>query len=224
MRDERIGVLLVDRHRSYRLALLHAFNFDTELTIHSHCGTVSEAADLFAEHAHIFDVVLCELDLPDGDPRSLIRNRGARTSRTQFIALTGVDDRWQWAQAMANGFAGVLSKDCALEDIRTAICRAGRGQPVHEPEELVEMLRLVSERQENERAALELSARLTPRERDILAQLATGASDKEIAEAVGISTNTVAAHMVHILRKMGVHSRLQAVLLALRFGMVHLDA
>ena len=93
-------------------------------------------------------------------------------------------------------------------------------EPLHTPAEMMSLLRLATQHRAEEVAAQQALARLTPRERQILMALADGLSDKEIAARLHVSINTVAAHMVSVLGKLGVHSRLQAVLLAIRHGVV----
>jgi two-component system, NarL family, nitrate/nitrite response regulator NarL len=90
------------------------------------------------------------------------------------------------------------------------------------PGEVVEMLRLVSrERQEemSERRAVE---KLTPREREVLQALAEGLESRQIAEKLNVTVETERTHMVNILHKLGVHSRLQALVFAARYGVVEL--
>lgn len=85
------------------------------------------------------------------------------------------------------------------------------------------MLRLASERREENREAQRALEQLTPRERDVLQALGRGLSDKEIAQDLGVSTETVRTHMVNILSKLEVDSRLQALVFAVRHGAVTIE-
>jgi DNA-binding NarL/FixJ family response regulator len=84
-------------------------------------------------------------------------------------------------------------------------------------------MRAASREREDERKAQASLSRLTPREYDVLRSLARGLSDKEIAGQLHVSTETVRTHMVNILSKLEVESRLQALVFALRFGAVEID-
>jgi RNA polymerase sigma factor (sigma-70 family) len=84
------------------------------------------------------------------------------------------------------------------------------------------LLRLAEQRQRKNRAVRSALARLTPRERDVLAALAQGLSDKEIAQNLHVGRETVHTHMVNLMGKLGVESRLQALVFAIRHGVVRL--
>ena len=86
------------------------------------------------------------------------------------------------------------------------------------------MLRLATQQRERDREALAAASRLTPREREVLQGLAAGLGDKEIAQRLYISTETARTHMVNILAKLGVESRLQALVFAVRHGLVTIEA
>lgn len=89
-------------------------------------------------------------------------------------------------------------------------------------EEVVELLRFAGHQREQEREARQAAACLTPREKEVLQVLADGLDGKEIAERLGISDKTERNHMASIMTKLGVHSRLQALVFALRHGLVDL--
>jgi DNA-binding NarL/FixJ family response regulator len=94
------------------------------------------------------------------------------------------------------------------------------GEQLLELSEVVELLRIAGRRREQDRSAQVVISRLTRREREVLQALADGLNDREIAERLHISTETVRTHMVNILRKLGVDSRLQALVFAARHGIV----
>jgi len=94
------------------------------------------------------------------------------------------------------------------------------GETLLSPQEAVELLRLAGSRRETEYEARQTVALLTPREKEVLQALADGLDSKESAERLNISVETERNHMARILAKLGVHSRLQALVLALRHGVV----
>jgi DNA-binding NarL/FixJ family response regulator len=90
------------------------------------------------------------------------------------------------------------------------------------PAEVIEMLRLVSRRRQEEYEAQRSIEKLTPREKQVLQALAEGLDSKDIAEKLHITIETERTHMVNILNKLGVHSRLQALVFAARYGIVEI--
>jgi DNA-binding NarL/FixJ family response regulator len=136
------------------------------------------------------------------------------------LVLTASLDPVQRAQAVEAGAAGVLHKAAPLAEIVSAVRRLGAGEWLFAPHELAELLRLVSRHREQQREAALLLQQLTPREREVLQALAAGLDSKQIAERLYITVETERTHMVNILSKLGVHSRLQALVFALRHGAV----
>ncbi len=126
------------------------------------------------------------------------------------------------AAAFAAGASGVLRKTVGAEEIIDAIRRLCAGDVLLSPGEAIELLRLVDQQREAERTAQRLLEQLTPRERQLLQLLAEGLGDAAMAERLSISPKTVRNHMVRVLDKLGVHSRLQALVLAARHGLVTL--
>ena len=90
------------------------------------------------------------------------------------------------------------------------------------PAEVIDMLRMVSRRRQEEYEAQKAIEKLTPREREVLQALAEGLDSKDIAEKLHITIETERTHMVNILNKLGVHSRLQALVFAARYGIVEI--
>ncbi|HQY31145.1 MAG TPA: response regulator transcription factor, partial [Thermomicrobiales bacterium] len=117
---------------------------------------------------------------------------------------------------------GIILKTEPLDRVVAIIRAVANGGSAQPPAELIDLLRLANQARDQHDEAKRALQRLTPREVEILRALATGLMDKEIAHALQISTNTVAAHIVHILRKLQVQSRLQAVLLGVKYGLVTL--
>jgi DNA-binding NarL/FixJ family response regulator len=215
-------LLLVEHHLSFRTAIAFMIDREPDLCVSAHAGSIAEARELLPEATGQIDVALVGLHLPDGNGIELVELIHARHPHCQIIALTSLEDRREHANAIASGAAGVLHKSVSIEEIVAAIRRAHRGQSLHPPDELIALLRLATQYRAEEQVARASLERLTPRERQILMALADGLSDKEIAARLHVSVNTVAAHMVSVLGKLGVHSRLQAVLLAIKHGIVTL--
>jgi DNA-binding NarL/FixJ family response regulator len=114
----------------------------------------------------------------------------------------------------------VLHKSTPIRDIIEAVRRLKAGEALLSQAEVIEMLRLVSREREEKREVLQAIERLTSREREILRALAEGLESREIAEKLNVTVETERTHMVNILHKLGVHSRLQALVFAARHGIV----
>ena len=152
----------------------------------------------------------------------LIRDLRTRNPEARVLVVTASEDRHEHAGAFAAGASGVLSKTAHAAEIIEAIRKLCAGDVLVSPREAIELVRLVDQQRKAERTAHHLIAQLTPRERALLQLLAEGLNDAAMAERLGISPKTVRNHMVHLLDKLGVHSRLQALVLAARHGLVTL--
>jgi DNA-binding NarL/FixJ family response regulator len=212
-----IRVLLLEDHVSFRQALAWIIEREPDFTVVAQAGSLAEAREMLP---HDVDVAVVDLGLPDGDGRAVITALHRVQPRARVLVLTASIDPLQRAQAVEAGAAGVLHKSAALTEIVAAVRRLGAGEWLFAPHELVEMLRFVSRHREQQREAALLLQQLTPREREVLQALAAGLDSKQIAERLYITVETERTHMVNILSKLGVHSRLQALVFALRHGAV----
>ena len=132
------------------------------------------------------------------------------------VIFSGYDNPTFSARASAIGALGYLSKEIDQETLLAALRTAARGESCWSREEMRRLTgALATDRVEND-----LEAPLTKRENEVLKQLAFGLSNKEIAQALGISYETAKEHVQHILRKIGVTDRTQAAVWAVRRGLV----
>lgn len=214
-----IRILLVDDHASVRQALAIVFERDLDCQVVAQTGSVAET--LAASIG--FDVAVIDLDLPDGDAAQLIRQLCVANPHGTVLGLIGGTSQGQIARAVEAGAAGVLPKSVRIGDIINAIRRLSRGEQLLSPQEIVDLLRRAGQQREQHRDAQLLLGRLTPREREVLQALGEGLHDKEIAQRLHISSETARTHMVNVLRKLGVESRLQALVFAVRHGVVTID-
>lgn len=212
-------VLLVDDHAAFREPLAFMLDRDPDLDIVAQAGSLTEARSLL----HNIDLAVVDLDLPDGTGVDLVKELRAINPYGMVLVLSASVNQKDLAEAVEAGAAGILHKSSRIDDIIAAIRRLIAGEPLLSPTQVIEMLRLATRERERNREAEQALAQLTPRERDVLQALAEGLSDKEIAQQLFISTETVRTHMVNILGKLGVESRLQALVFALRHGAVTVD-
>jgi DNA-binding NarL/FixJ family response regulator len=216
--SDDIALLLVDDHASLRELLALRLAREPEFRVVAEAGSLAEARHILSQVE--VDIALIDLDLPDGSGLELIRELRAANSDAQTLVLTASDDRQEHAVAVAAGASGVLSKTVGSAEIVSAIRRLDAGDVLLTPSEAVELFRLVDQRQEAERAARRQREQLTPRELDLVQLLAEGLDDAAIAERLFISPKTVRNQMVGLLDKLGVDSRLQALVLAVHIGIV----
>ena len=211
-----IRILLVHDHASFCQALAFMLEREADLTVVAQAGSLAAARHVLAP----VDVAVVDLDLPDGNGVDLVREFRAANRQGRVLILTAARDPLQYAQAVAAGAAAVLHKSVHLREIIDAVRRLSAGEQLLSPGEVIEMLRVVGAHREQDRDAQAALGRLTKREHEVLQVLADGANDKDIARQLHLSSDTVRTHVVHILRKLGVDSRLQALVFALRHGVV----
>jgi len=211
-----IRVLLIDDHTSFCQSLAFMMEREPDFTVVALAGSLAAGRRVLA---HV-DIALIDLALPDGNGVDLIGEVCAVNPHGRVMILTAARDPLQYAEAVEAGAAAVMHKSVPISEIIDAVRRISAGEQVLAPAESLEMLRFLAEDRKQDRAAQDAAGRLTKREHQVLQALSEGANDKEIAERLCISTDTARNHMVHILSKLGVHSRLQALVFALRHGIV----
>jgi DNA-binding NarL/FixJ family response regulator len=214
--EKAIRVLLLEDHSSFRQATASVFGREPGFEVVGQAGSLAEARRLLEG----VDVAVVDLGLPDGYGGELIKELREKNPQAQTLVLSATLDRAEMARAVEAGAAGFLHKSAGMVEVMEAIRRLRAGETLLPVEEVVELLRFAGSRREHEHEARLAIAQLTPREKDVLQALAEGLDGKEIAEQLGISDKTERNHMASILAKLGVHSRLQALVFALRHSVV----
>jgi two-component system nitrate/nitrite response regulator NarL len=223
--DAREGptkILLVEDHASFRQALAFMFEKEPEFEVVEQAGSISEARRLSDGSLREIDVAVVDLALPDGDGMDLIEDFSSGSPKTTTLVLSASVEPGRLARAVEAGASGVLHKATPIKEIVDAVRRLKAGEVLLSPSEILEMLRLVSRERQEEHRAQQAIERLTPREREVLQALAEGLESREIARKMNITVETERTHMVNILHKLGVHSRLQALVFAARHGLVEI--
>jgi len=201
-----ISVLIVDDHPVVRQGLRALLQVQDGIEVAGETGDGATALTLAAEREP--DVILLDLKLPGLDGLAVLSELRARATRSRVLILTSVTDHAAAAAAIRGGAHGVLYKDVDPDALVRAIRAVHDGHLLLAPEAAGTLLNPAS-------TSRGLDA-LTAREREVLAELARGRSNREIARALHVSEKTVKAHVSSVLGKLGVQDRTQAALLAVR--------
>jgi DNA-binding NarL/FixJ family response regulator len=209
-----IRVLLADDQRVVRegLGTLLGLLDGIELV-----GTAADGEEALAlAERYDPDVVLIDLRMPRLDGIEAIRRLTERGERPRTIALTTYADDASVLGALRAGARGYLTKDAGAEQIRAAVEAVARGEAALDPAVQHHVLAALTE---PEAGAPELPDGLTPREAEVLALIAEGLTNAEIADRLVVSAATVKTHVNHIFAKAGVRDRAQAVVYAYANGL-----
>lgn len=206
---KKIRLLIVDDHFIVRIGLASALNLEPDMQVVAEAKSGREAVTLYDQHMP--DVVVMDYQLPEltgAEATAAIRAKHPEARIIMLSVYKGEEDVHRAVQA---GVAGYLPKSA-------------------EPRELVEAIRTISAGGQYLPAAITAAlaqragrVELSDREREVLEAIVRGRSNKEIAAALGISENTVKVHATRVFEKLGVADRLEAVTVAIRRGIVHIQ-
>ena len=222
MNDE-IRVMIVDDHDTFREPLAFMLERESDLTVVARPRSLTEAKEVLESAELAVDVAIVDLNLPDGSGADLIKDLRASRPRAKALVLSAISEQGYLAGAIEAGAAGIMHKSAPTSDLVEAVRRLAAGEQLLSQQEIIEALRFIVRERESHREAQALSAKLTAREREVLQALAEGLSDKEIAQRFHVGPGTVHTHVASILSKLEVSSRLQALVFAVRYGLVTID-
>ncbi len=216
--QETTRILLVEDHASFRQALAFMFGREDGVEVVAQAGTLTEACTSMNE----IDVAVVDLALPDGDGVEFIRELTQASPNVTTMVLSASIDQRRFAQAVDAGAAGILHKTASVKEIVESVNKLREGQTLLSPADVIEMLRMVIRDRQEQREVEQAIGKLTGREKEVLNLLAEGLDSKDIANQLHITIETERTHMVNILNKLGLHSRLQALVFAARHGIVNI--
>jgi DNA-binding NarL/FixJ family response regulator len=211
--ESRIRLLLVDDHGVVRAGLRLFLAGQPDLEVVGEAGdgvtAVARARELGP------DVVLMDLQMPVLDGIAATRQIRAALPETEIVVLTTFIDTENIGQAIAAGAIGYVLKDVPPQELAEAIRAAARGEVHLAPV----VQRTLIQSMARPRGAEPLPEELTEREREVLVLLAAGRSNKEIARQLHVTERTVKGHVGNVLGKLGLASRTQAAIYAMRHGL-----
>lgn len=208
-----IAVLVADDHEVVRLGLRNILQ-GSNITITAEAATGEEVLQKIALKKP--DLVLLDVRMPGGDGLHVLGRLKLDHPDLPILLLSTYDNPTYVARAVALGASGYVLKTDTRERLIEAIQTAMRGESAWTREEL----RRVTGALATPRIVSDVEVPLTQRESEVLRQLANGLTNKEIAQALNISYETVKEHVQHILRKIGVSDRTQAAVWAVRKNLV----
>ncbi|WP_222263013.1 response regulator [Modestobacter marinus] len=208
----RVRVLIVDDHQMFTASLAQALQSESDLQVVGQGTSIAEARDLMASTAP--DVVLLDHRLPDGDGVGALADLHRLRPSANIVVLTATTSDRLLVTAMEAGAAGFIAKTQQLDDVLDGVRAAAQGESVVSAKLLTRLLPRLR------RQGGGGSAELTEREREILDLLARGLSNADIAQQLTISVHTVRNHVANLSAKLGAHSKLEVLSIAVREGLV----
>lgn len=209
---ERIRVLLADDHALFRRGLASLLASREEFEVVGEAGSGQEAIDRARELMP--DIILMDVRMPGINGLEATRRLKEEMPYLKIVILTVSEDEEDLFAAIKSGAQGYLLKNIDPDDLAVCLHQVERGEAPLAPSMAAKILR------EFGAAAPRPGPVLTPRERQVLELVARGDANKEIARALQISENTVKNHLRNILEKLHLQNRVQAVMYALREGLI----
>ncbi len=213
-----IRVVIVDDQALVRIVMRMVVDSQDDLRVVGEAGDGVEALDLL--RATTADIVLMDVRMPRLDGVEATRQLLGRPNPPRVIVLTTFDLDEHAFAALQAGASGFLLKDAPAEDLVAAIRTVHAGDAVLAPSATRRLLDRVASQLPTGAVAPDRFARLTGREREVLLEVATGASNAEIAGRLYLSEATIKTHVGRVLNKLGLRDRVQAVVLAYESGLV----
>lgn len=212
-----LRLLLVDDHAVVRSGLRMLMSAEQDVEIVGEASTAGEALALAAEVKP--DVILMDIGLPDKSGIEATREIKSRYPGVAVVALTIHEDEEYFFKMLDAGASGYVPKRAAPEELLSAIRVAAAGEVYLYPTLAKLLVRdyLSEEHSAEDKSVLD---GLTARESEVLAHLAEGASNTEIAQSLVISPKTVERHRENIMHKLNLHSRSELVRYAIRKGII----
>jgi two-component system NarL family response regulator len=215
MAEQRIRVVVADDHGLFRRGLRQVLEDEEDIEVVAEAGDGEEAVALATEH--VPDVVVMDVRMPVRSGIDATRDIKEEVPSCKVLMLTISDEEDDLYQAIKSGANGYLLKEISIDEIGSAVRSVNGGQSLISPSMASKLLNefaaMIKKEEQKQQAP---PPRLTPREMEVLRHVAKGMNNREIAAALYISENTVKNHVRNILEKLHLHSRMEAVVYAVR--------
>jgi len=207
-----VRIHVIEDHRSFVDALTPAIEADARLELVS--ASYGLADGVAAARKDPPDVLLMDIGLPDGDGVQGCREVKGFSPTTQVVMLTASHEDAVLVAAIDAGCSGFITKDRPLVEVIDALLNVAEGEMIISPDMLNQLLPRLH------RGGISRPGALTPREIEILMIVREGGTNASIAEGLRLSVHTVRNNVQNILRKLGAHSKLEAIAEAVRQGII----
>ncbi|WP_155055793.1 response regulator [Streptomyces blattellae] len=206
-----IEVFLLDDHEVVRRGVRDLLNDEPDITVVGEAGTVEQA--LVRVPALRPQVAVLDVRLPDGDGVTVCRELRSRMPDLACLMLTSFDDEEALLDSIMAGAAGYVLKQIQGSDLVSAVRTVARGQSLLDPSATTKLMARLRGGQEQEKEPDALPG-LTDREREILALIGEGLTNRQIGQRLYLAEKTVKNHISRLLAKLGVERRIQAAVIA----------
>ncbi len=219
-----IRVLIADDHALFRRGLASVLDEEPDIDLVGQANDGAEAVTRAGEA--LPDVVLMDIRMPKTSGIEAARAMKEAAPSARIVMLTISDEEEDLFEAIRSGASGYLLKDIPLDEVADAVRAVYGGQSLINPSMagklLTEFATLGRRDQEEERPQQVPAPKLTDREMEVLKLVARGMNNRDIAKELFISENTVKNHVRNILEKLQIHSRMEAVMIAVREKLIEL--
>ena len=216
-----IRVLMVDDHALFRRGLEMVLTEEADIELVGEASDGAEAVEKAGEA--LPDVVLMDIRMPRSSGIEACRAMKEIAPSTKIVMLTISDEEEDLFEAIRAGASGYLLKDIPYDEVADVVRAVHGGQSLINPSMAAKLLTefaALARRDESERAEQVPAPRLTDREIEVLKLVARGMNNRDIAKELFISENTVKNHVRNILEKLQIHSRMEAVMIAVRENLI----
>ena len=220
-RPDPIRVLIVDDHALFRRGLEMVLSEEAGIELAGEASDGAEAVEKAGEA--LPDVVLMDIRMPRSSGIEACRAMKEIVPSTKIVMLTISDEEEDLFEAIRAGASGYLLKDIPYDEVADVVRAVHGGQSLINPSMAAKLLTefaALAKRDDSERAEQVPAPRLTDREIEVLKLVARGMNNRDIAKELFISENTVKNHVRNILEKLQIHSRMEAVMIAVRENLI----
>ena len=211
--DDAVRVVVVDDQELFRRGMVMLLGVEPDIEVVGEAGDGVTATDLVVKTAP--DVVLLDVRMPKRSGLQACMKIKELVPTVKIIMLTVSDEEGDLYEAVKNGASGYLLKDSSIDEVAQAVRVVADGQSLISPSMAIKLLDEFKQMSRSDRQQVP-TPRLTERELEVLKLVAQGLNNREIAKRLFISENTVKNHVRNILEKLQLHSRMEAVMYAVR--------